>query len=84
MTEWYVLVCGKIQQVILGRHEAVREAIKRGHPTRDELNRARRFLEAGVCDPGTGLRFAGRIDQETGKLEPDIELVRALGPGSEV
>jgi hypothetical protein len=84
MTEWYVLILGKVQRIILGRHEAVREAIRIGHPTRDELTRARKFLEAGVCDPGTGIRFAGRIDQDTGKLEPDVELVRALGPGSEV
>ena len=84
MTEWYVLIQGKIKQVILGRHEAVREAVKLGHPTRDECTKVRRFLEAGVCDVGTGLRFAGRIDKDTGRLEPDTELIRALGPGSEV
>ena len=89
MTEWYVYLEGvRPMEVILGRRAAVNKLFNNARSTEDERRRASLFLEAPMCDLGSGLRvvgwFEGVEDGEGEEYRPDRSIIRVLGPGTEV
>lgn len=79
MIEVYVYMEGaNPKAVVLGRRQAVGMLLEGGFKTNpDELRRISLFMEANVCDLGTGLHLVGFPPGV-----PDRRIVRVVGPGS--
>lgn len=88
MVELYVFMeGGRPKEVVMGRRHAVDRLLEGNYTTTpDERKRISLFLETGPCDLGAGIQLVGWILDRAhyNERQPDREIVRVIGPGSNV